>query len=274
MFPLHSNYRRDGATRPLFRSRVSMMASAPPRTADDEESSTTKAVTPTNHVKTTSASGTFHRPRPRMWSSITPSYCSSSDYSDGYYSSDSDSEDEDDDDNNIRLYDAKNDLKGNIKNTRKKRRPISPTSCTDFDDHDRPNKRRRRSNPTSSAPGGPRRRRVTFARDPVADVRYRPRTPREDKRMLFYSKRDISGFRHDYYDWLDEGHDPSELHELNENDVEEAIDNVISASATPTSSSSSTPKKSTTTTTCVTPDNSSEDEDGEEEYEEEEDREL
>ena len=282
MFPLHSNYRRDGATRPLFRSRVSMMASAPSSCPDDEESSTrtSTSTSPTKTTTTTTTAGTFHRPRPRMWSSTaipsSSSYLSSgSDYSDGYYSSDdSDSEDEADDmlcDASASAADMNDLMKGNIniknKNNKKKRRPISPTSCTDFDncEHDRPAKRRRRHRDDGS-------KHVTFARDPVADVRYRPRTPREDKRMLFYSKRDISGFRHDYYDWLDEGHDPSELHELNENDVEEAIDNVIYASATPTSSSSSTPKKSTTTTTtCVTPDNSSEDEDGEEEYEEEED---
>ena len=208
-----------------------------------------------------------------MWSSAaipsSSSYLSSvSDYSDGYYSSDdSDSEDEADD----ILCDAAsgdmNDLmkKGNIKNknNKKKRRPISPTSCADFEncehyEHDRPAKRccRRRRNHGS--------KHVTFARDPVADVRYRPRTPWEDKRMLFYSKRDISGFRRDYYDWLDEGHDPSELYELNEEDVEqEADDSVIS-----TSSPTTPPKKKTTT--CVTPDNSSEDEDGDDAYEEEE----
>jgi hypothetical protein len=259
MFPLHSNYRRDGATRPLFRSRISMMASCPPRAADtDEESSaTTVAAAATSpakrsiHIKTTA---TFHRPRPRMWSSTGPSVSNDCGDTDGYYSSsssDSESEDEAEEcsyDDYDTLCDGSTSRKNDPHGTKKKRRPISPTSCAAFDDHGRLPKRRRttRRHRTSSGSG----RRVTFARDPVADVRYRPRTPPEEKRSLFYSKRDISGFRSAYYDWLDEGHQPSDLFELDE--AEEA--------PTATAPTASPPKKSTPTASCVTPDNSSEEE--------------
>mmetsp|Transcript_1820 Transcript_1820/g.5315 ORF Transcript_1820/g.5315 Transcript_1820/m.5315 type:complete len:267 (-) Transcript_1820:547-1347(-) len=244
MFPVHSNYRRDGATKPLFRSRVSMMtppsaSSCPPRTAamdDDEKSSRSMAVATSTeraiHVKTNAA--TFNRPRPRIWSRSSPSF-SDCDDTDGYYSSssssDSESEDEQEYDDDIC---DKNDLSSRRhiisrrrRQKNKKRRPISPTSCTAFDEYQyqrgrRPAKRRR-----SSSSG----RRVTFALNPVDDVRYRPRTLPEDKRKLFYSKRDISGFRSAYYQWLDEGQDPSDLFDLKDDDEDNKT--VIATSVPP-----------------------------------------
>jgi len=192
-----------------------------------------------------------------MWSSTGPSASNDCEDTDGYYSSsssDSESEDEAEEcsyDDYDTLCGGSTSRKNDPHATKKKRRPISPTSCAAFDDHGRLPKRRRlsgtaRRHRTSSGSG----RRVTFARDPVADVRYRPRTPPEEKRSLFYSKRDISGFRNAYYDWLDEGHQPSDLFELDE--AEEA--------PMATAPTASPPKKSTPTASCVTPDNSSEEE--------------
>mmetsp|Transcript_7100 Transcript_7100/g.14858 ORF Transcript_7100/g.14858 Transcript_7100/m.14858 type:complete len:277 (+) Transcript_7100:103-933(+) len=265
------NYRRDGATKPLFRSRVSMMSSQPRQTEEEAEQQQQQQKQDFLMRMTTSSFGgtptTSHRtrPRPRMWSSNPVLVSNKRSYSDAYYddSDSSDSEDEDEEDEV---------LSHGVSNKNEIDRPISPTSCASFDRHGRYRKKRRTSRQhrrrSSSSSDVTTERHVMFATNPVAEVRYRPRTPVDEKAKLFYSKRQIKDFRSDYYDWLDQGYRASDWYDMTDDeeddDEPEEQQQLATAATTTTIAKMEQQLQETPKSGVVTPDVSSEEEDGSE----------
>ena len=138
------------------------------------------------------------RRRPRMWSEhaaaiSAPSMCVVNTY---YASSDSDDSGSDDDELCRRCtVDTM---------AHKRARPLSPDSDTDLGpSRAKRSKRRLTTMSTASSPYTRHRPCVMFSINPVTAIMTRPRTPKEDVRSMYYSKKDIRGFRRDYYDWAD-----------------------------------------------------------------------
>ena len=269
------NYRRDGATKPLFRSRVSMMSSQPRQV---EEADGAQHQDQTEDTRTTScsfgatASSTSHRsrPRPRMWSSNSLLVSNKRSYSDTYYDDSSDSSDDSDSDDE--------EVLSHTINKNEIGRPTSPTSCTNFDRYRRHRKKRRTSSHnrrSSSSSSLTNERHVMFAANPVAEVRYRPRTPVDEKSKLFYSKRQIKDFRSAYYDWLEQGYTATDCYEMTddeEDEEQEAAEHdttMSSAPATDTAAPTEIDLRVTPTSGVVTPDVSSEEEDSDNDHDEE-----